>query len=205
MIIKRLVAGAFESNCYIVGSEATKEGLIIDAGADARQIMREVKKSGLTIKLIVITHAHIDHIGVLKEIKQSTGAPVAIHSADAPRLQHPREEKPLGFPFQVPPPADRLLAGGDSIDVGDIHLLVLHTPGHSPGSICLLGSGVVFTGDTLFNYGIGRSDFPGGSYSQLLTSIHTKLMILPDATVAYPGHGPETTIGAERRGNPFLR
>jgi glyoxylase-like metal-dependent hydrolase (beta-lactamase superfamily II) len=109
-----------------------------------------------------------------------------------------------GFPPQSVAP-DRLLKGGDSIKAGNLSFLVLHTPGHSPGGICLLGEGVVFTGDTLFNMSIGRSDFPGGNYNLLLTSIHTKLMVLPDSTIVYPGHGPESTIGDERRGNPFLR
>jgi glyoxylase-like metal-dependent hydrolase (beta-lactamase superfamily II) len=104
------------------------------------------------------------------------------------------------------PPLDRLLKDGDSIDIGDdLHFIVRHTPGHSPDSICLLGEGVVFSGDTLFNYGIGRADLPGGSYNQLMDSIRTKLMVLADETIVYPGHGPKTTIGAERRGNPFLQ
>jgi glyoxylase-like metal-dependent hydrolase (beta-lactamase superfamily II) len=106
---------------------------------------------------------------------------------------------------QPAPTPDRLLNGGDSIDLGEVHFLVIHTPGHSPGSICLLGHGAVFSGDTLFNYGIGRYDLPGGSYSQLMNSLHTKLMVLPEETVVYPGHGPDTTIGMESRANPFLR
>jgi glyoxylase-like metal-dependent hydrolase (beta-lactamase superfamily II) len=107
--------------------------------------------------------------------------------------------------YPILPSPDRWLEGGDKLDFSDLNFLVLHTPGHSPGGICLLGHGVVFTGDTLFNFGIGRTDFPGGSYSQLMNSIHTKLMVLPDETIVYSGHGPDTTIGAERRGNSFLR
>ncbi len=204
MIIRTVVVGPFQSNCYIVGSESTKEGIIIDAGADAQEILRNVKELGLDIKLIVITHGHIDHIGALKEVKEATGAKVAIHSADAQSLQS-QPANMFGSSYPTPPSADRLLQGGDSVNIGDLKFLVLHTPGHSPGGICLFGHGVVFTGDTLFNYGIGRTDFPGGSHSQLLSGIHTKLMVLPDSTVAYPGHGPETTISTERRGNPFLR
>ena len=205
MIVKKLVTGLFATNCYIVGSESDKEGMIIDPGDDANQILKSVKDSGLDIKIIVLTHGHFDHIGALKEVKEATGAELAIHADDAYFLQERPLNTVFGFPYPDPVAPDRLLNGGDSIDIGDLHFWVLHTPGHSLGGICLLGQGVVFSGDTLFNYGIGRTDFPGGSYNQLLNSIHTKLMVLPDDTTVYPGHGPDTTIGTERRGNPFLR
>ncbi|MFC2034654.1 MBL fold metallo-hydrolase [Chloroflexota bacterium] len=206
MIIETLEVGPFSSNCYVVGAESNKEGIIIDPGAEADTILRTAKDLGLKIKLIVLTHSHIDHIGALKEAKEVTGAEVAIHTDDAEALQ---ASSPLGAMFglslQVPPPPDRLLQGGDIIDIGDLQLLILHTPGHSPGGICLLGEGVVFSGDTLFNFGIGRFDLPGSSGRQLMDSIYTKLMVLPDSTIVYPGHGPESTIGTERQGNPFLR
>ena len=192
MIVKRLIVGPFAANCYIVGSEATKEGMIIDPGDEAGQILESVKDWQLDIKFIVITHGHIDHVGAVKEVREVTGAEVCIHSADAQFLQRQLA-------------ADRLLKGGDNVKVGDLHFLVLHTPGHTPGGICLLGQGVVFTGDTLFNYGIGRTDLFGGSHNQLMNGIHTKLMVLPDETIVYPGHGSETTIGTERRSNPYLR
>ena len=204
MIVKKLEVGPFASNCYIVGSEANKEGAIIDPGADAEEILKNVKKLGLNIKFIVLTHGHIDHTGALKEVKEATGAEVAIHTEEAESLQERSLATMFGLSYSPPSPPDRLLKGGDSIDIGGLHFLVLHTPGHSPGGICLLGEGVVFSGDTLFNYGIGRYDFPGSSGSQLMNSIHTKLMVLPDNTIVYPGHGPDTTIGTERRGNPFL-
>ena len=205
MIIKKLEVGPFASNCYIIGSESNKEGVIIDPGAEAEEILKNVKDLGLDIKLIILTHGHIDHIGALKEVNEATGAEVAIHTDEAKSLPKQSLSKVFGLSYPPPPSPDRLLKGGDSIDIGDLHLLVLHTPGHSSGGICLLGEGVVFSGDTLFNYGIGRSDLPGGSYSQLMNSIHTKLMILPDNTIVCPGHGPDTTIGTERQGNPFLR
>jgi len=206
VILKKLVVGPFASNCYIVGSESTKEGMIIDPGDEANQILKNMKELQLDIKSIVLTHGHIDHIGALKEIKEATGAEVAIHSDDAESLRQSQSFGALfGISYPAPPSPDRLLKGGDSLDIGDLHFSVLHTPGHTPGGICLLGQGVVFTGDTLFNYGVGRTDLPGGSYSQLMNSIHTKLVVLPDNTIVYSGHGPDTTIGAERQANPFLR
>ena len=145
-------------------------------------------------------------MGALHAIKEITKAEVAIHPSDARALQNDKPLSPaFGIVYPPPPPPGRLLSDGDSIDIGELHFVVLHTPGHSAGGICLLGHGAVFTGDTLFNYGIGRYDFPSSSGSQLMNSIHTKLMVLPDETIVYPGHGPHTTIGAERRGNPFLR
>ncbi len=205
MIVNKVVVGPLASNCYIVDSESNREGVIIDPGADAEEILKNVKDLGLKTKFIVLTHGHMDHIGALKEVKEATGAEVAIHTDDAKALHEQSLGRMFGLSYPSPPAPDRLLKGGDSIDIGDLHFLVLHTPGHSPGGICLLGEGVVFSGDTLFNYGIGRHDLPGGSYNQLMNSIYTKLMILPDNTIVYPGHGPDTTIGTEHRGNPFLR
>ncbi|MFC1980789.1 MBL fold metallo-hydrolase [Chloroflexota bacterium] len=204
MILKILVVGPYASNCYIVGSEISKQGMIIDPGAEAERILRSIQELGLEIRLIVLTHGHSDHIDGLKKVGEATGAELAVHADDARYLkQQPSLSMPGSSDQDTLP--DRLLSGGDSIDLGDTHFSVLHTPGHSLGSICLLGHGLLFSGDTLFNYGIGRYDLPGGSYDQLMDSLHGKLMILPDDTVVYPGHGPDTTIGAERRGNPFLR
>ncbi|MDD5127146.1 MAG: MBL fold metallo-hydrolase [Dehalococcoidales bacterium] len=204
MIIQNLVVGPYASNCYVVGSETAREGMIIDPGASPDKIIRTVKDLGLTIKMIVMTHGHTDHISALLKVKSATGAAAAIHADDAPYV----EEQLSGYRVTPPVPAaavlDHLLHGGDSIDIGDLHFLVIHTPGHSAGGICLLGHGVLFSGDTLFNFGIGRYDL-GGSYEQIMNSIHTKLMVLPDDTVVYPGHGSSSTIGAEKRGNPFLR
>ena len=205
MIVEKLVVGPFASNCYIVGSQSNKGGMIIDPGDEAKQILKRVKDLELDIKFIVLTHGHIDHTGALKEVREVTGAKVAIHGDDAKSLKNQLVAIAFGLSYPTPPRPDRLLKGGDSLDVGGLHFEVLHTPGHTPGGICLLGEGVVFSGDTLFNYGVGRTDLPGGNYSQLMNSIQTKLMTLPDNTVVYPGHGSDTTIGAERTGNPFLR
>jgi len=205
MIHKKLIVGPLATNCYIVGSESSREGVIIDPGNEAKKILIAVKDLALDIKFILLTHGHCDHIGALKEVREAIGAEVAMHKDDAVRLQ---EYSLLGKQFDLYCPApsspDRLLQDGDSIDVGDLHFSVLHTPGHTPGGICLLVNGVVFSGDTLFHYSVGRCDLPGSSSSQLMNSIHTKLMTLPDNTIVYPGHGPSTTIGAERRDNPFI-
>jgi hydroxyacylglutathione hydrolase len=205
VIVRKLVLGPFATNCYIVGSEAIKQGTIIDPADEARLILSQVESLELDIKLIVLTHGHLDHIGALKEVREAIGAEVAIHGDDVSLLQDHSLGALFGLFYPTPSPPDRLLKDGDSLDIGDLHFRVLHTPGHSPGGICLLGHGVVFSGDALFNYGIGRTDFPGGSYSQLMNSIHSKLMVLPDDTIIYPGHGPDSTIGTERQGNPFLR
>ncbi len=205
MIIRTVVAAPFESNCYIVVSEAGGKGMIVDAGAGAKQITKVVEKLGAEIELIVLTHGHLDHVGGLREIKDATGAQLALHVDETETLRtHGLSLGMFGVDFPAPSAPDRLLKDGDIIKVGDLRFQVLHTPGHTPGGISLYGHGAVFTGDTLFNYSIGRSDLPGGDFRQLMNSIRTRLMALPDSTVVYPGHGPESTIGEERRGNPFL-
>ena len=208
MILETLEVGPFLSNCYIIGSE-TGKGMIIDPGAEAERILATAERLNLSITLIVATHTHVDHIAALPQVKEATKAEFALHEAEGTgkltqafsRMLSPF----LGGSFRSLPQPDRLLREGDRIELGELGFTVLHTPGHSPGGICLLGHGVVFCGDTLFNYSIGRTDFPGCSYAQLMHSIHTKLMVLPDETRVLPGHGPETTIGFERKWNPFLQ
>jgi hydroxyacylglutathione hydrolase len=204
MIVRKLEVGPMATNCFIVGSESTKEGLIIDPADEASVILENVNDLGLDVKYVVLTHGHLDHIGALKEVGEKTGAEVAVHSADAYLLQDHTLGQMFGLFYPIPSPADRLLEDGDDVDIGDLHFKVMHTPGHTPGGISLFGHGVVFAGDTLFRFSIGRTDFPGGDYGQLINSIKSKLMVLPDDTVVYTGHGPDTTIGAERHGNPFL-
>ncbi|MEW6033595.1 MAG: MBL fold metallo-hydrolase [Chloroflexota bacterium] len=209
MILEMLVVGPFMSNCYIVGSEKERTGMIIDPGADGADILKAVQRLGLSIDFVVLTHTHIDHVAATKQVVDATGARLAVHELEG----HGQTFKAvarflgpfLGSGFDEPPRPDRLLKDGDVLEIGDLHFRVLHTPGHSPGGISLVGHGVVFTGDALFNFGIGRTDFPGCSFEDLMESIRTKLMVLPAETRVYPGHGPATTIGTEREWNPFLR
>jgi hydroxyacylglutathione hydrolase len=206
LIIKRLVVGSLSANCYVVGSEATREGLVIDPGGNAEDIFKAIADAGLDIKIIVLTHGHSDHIAALYDIQDRTGAEVAIHSDDADFLQGRGAFSTMfGISYKTPEPPDRLLDDGDKINIGGLPFTVVHTPGHTPGSICLLTDDKVFTGDTLLHHGIGTTLMPGSSRRQLIDSIHTRLMVLPDNTIIYPGHGRETTIGTERKGNPYLR
>lgn len=208
MIVKRLMVGALQTNCYLVGCPQTKEGIIVDPGGDAELILAEIKRLGLKIRHVVNTHGHFDHILANRKVVKATGAKLAIHPKDAPMLMAKLSSlaKFFGLEGIIPsPPPDLLLEEGDELVVGKLKFRVLHTPGHSQGSISLLAEGVVFTGDALFKMGIGRTDLPGGDYQTLMESIRNKLLTLPDETIVYSGHGPPTTIGAERSNNPFLR
>lgn len=204
MKLKALEVGPFASNCYVVGSESG-EGMVIDAGGDTDRILAAIGDLKLDIKLIVATHGHIDHVDAIGAVKKATGARFAIHGDDVKTLSRGSIMSLFGNSSSSLPEPEILLQDGDILEVNGLSLRTLYTPGHSPGGISLLGDGVVFTGDTLFWQSIGRFDLPGADGSQLLNSIHTKLMVLPDDTIVYPGHGPQTTIGDERRLNPFLK
>ena len=205
MIIRTLPVGSMEANCYILECEETRSAMLIDPGADAERILSVIDGHNLQLKLIVNTHAHVDHIAANADLKEKTSAPLYIHSAGADMLVDPQKNLSffVGIPVSSPAP-DRLLKDGDILKVGALHLKVMHTPGHSPGSICLLSDTCIFTGDLLFAGGIGRYDFPGSSYATLMDSLQ-KVLTLDDDLVVYPGHGPTTTIGNERRTNPFLQ
>jgi glyoxylase-like metal-dependent hydrolase (beta-lactamase superfamily II) len=207
LIIEELVVGPLQTNCFIVTDAETREAIIIDPGGDAAQILKAVDRLEVEVRLVVNTHGHFDHIMANREIVDATGAPLAIHPEDAGMLTNPLRSFSFFLgKFRPGPAASVHLEGGGQVQVGSVVFEVLHTPGHSPGSVSLWcrEEGVVFCGDVLFNMGVGRTDFPGGSYKVLLQSIRERLFTLPDDTVVYPGHGPRTTIGNERKHNPFL-
>jgi len=207
MIFSTLQIATFGTNCYLVASEQTRDGIVIDPAGDAPRIMSNIRDLGLKIGLVVLTHIHSDHLGAVSPVIENTGASFAVHTAEAQALQHYDFSRIAAVEtnFKPPPMPDRLLNDGDILVIGDLEFKVLHTPGHSPGGICIAGYRVVFSGDALFNVGIGRTDFPSGDYNLLISSIRTKLLSLPDQTLVLPGHGPKTTIGKERRYNSFLR
>ena len=205
MILEILELGPYFVNCFIIGDSESKMGAIIDPGFDADKIISFVQRYGLSIDKIIITHGHADHIGALDEIRKYFKAPVMIGEKDAIMLSDPAENL-SGFSGErvYTDPPEKVLREGDNIEIGKYKFMVLETPGHTQGSISLYGHGVVFTGDALFLGSIGRTDFPGSSHETLLSSIENKLLILPDDTIVYSGHGPDTTIGQEREFNPFL-
>lgn len=206
MLLKTLVVGPIEANCYLLGCPQTGEGAVIDPGDEGQKILAAAREAGLTIRYIINTHGHIDHVGANHTLKVATRAAILIHTADASFLTEPRKNLSAWMGSMVQsPPADTLLQEGDIISIGKtINLTVIHTPGHTPGGICLKGEGIIFTGDTLFAGSIGRTDLPGGSYKQLLNAIKEKLFNLDDDLKVYPGHGPASNIGAERVNNPFF-
>ncbi|MFO7497011.1 MAG: MBL fold metallo-hydrolase [Desulfobacterales bacterium] len=206
MIIKQLTVGPIMANCFILGCERTREAAVIDPGDETDKILMSLASEKLTLKHILNTHGHFDHVGGNRHLKDTTGADVLIHAADAAMLgQLASSAAAFGLSAQNSPPPDRTLAEGDRVTFGDIALTVLHTPGHTPGGISFHTDRCVFVGDALFYGSIGRTDFPGGDYDTLIASIRTKLFTLDDETTVYTGHGPATTIGQEKRSNPFVR
>jgi hydroxyacylglutathione hydrolase len=207
LIIDTLPVGLIQTNCYVVGCEETKEGAVIDPGGHPERILAEVKSRELTVKYVLNTHAHFDHTDANGALVQATGAPLALHPEDRPLLTAAGGAALFGLQADPSPSPDLDLGDGDELEVGNLCLRVLHTPGHTPGHVCFheADEGVLFDGDVLFYRGVGRTDLPGGSWQQLLDSIQRVLFALPDETVVYSGHGPATTIGEEKRLNPWLR
>jgi glyoxylase-like metal-dependent hydrolase (beta-lactamase superfamily II) len=203
--IKRLVVSPIETNCYIVSRKGGTEAFIIDPGDDAAVIAEAVCADGLRPAGIINTHGHADHAGANGELKDRFNCPILIHELDAPYLLDPELNLSMFMGGRMDgPAADRILKDGEEACLGDTAFRVIHSPGHTPGGICLFAEGVLFSGDTLFSSSVGRTDFPGGSQEALLTSIRTKLLTLPEETVVYPGHGPSTIIGVEKDSNPWL-
>jgi glyoxylase-like metal-dependent hydrolase (beta-lactamase superfamily II) len=197
--------GPFAANCYLVACERTKEAVIIDPGAEARHIVGQVAKDGVQVRYIINTHGHVDHVGANEEVRQALGVPILIHEQDAGMCKKPHASLSAFVGKMKLAEPDRHLKGGEKITVGDLSFEVIETPGHTRGCITLAAPGALFTGDTLFAGSIGRTDLPGGSFREIISSIKEKLLVFPDDTKVYPGHGPESTIGEEKRYNPFLR
>ncbi len=205
--IRRWTVGPFAENPYLLACAETGQAVFIDPGDDAPRLLRAVAEAGVSLQAIVLTHAHLDHVGAVTEMREATGAPVYLHRADD-RLLAQAPAYWAAFGRQIDPirPADHPLEHGDRIAVGRHQLSVIHTPGHTPGSVCFYAPAdqKLIAGDTLFFRGVGRTDLPGGDMHALVASIRTRLWELPDETEVYPGHGQSTSIGAERRHNPFV-
>ena len=205
MILESFPTGPLQVNCYIVGCEETRQAAIIDPGGDVEQILTLVEKLNLKVVKLINTHGHFDHVGGNAKLIAKTGAEFYLHESDKKLLNMAGEHALLyGLQAEPSPEPDKLLSGGEEIEIGQLKLKVLHTPGHTPGGICLYVDRHVIVGDTLFAGSVGRTDLPGGNHQQLVESIQTQLLPLPDTTVVHPGHGPETTIGREKSYNPFL-
>ena len=206
MILEGFPVGPIGANCYIFGDEATRDVFVIDPGDEPERILEALRRLGARPQALVNTHGHFDHIQGVDAVRRATGAPFWIHEAEREILDHGPARAKMLFGLDLPPAPtpDRWLVDGDRLQVGGLALTVRHTPGHSPGGVCLLGEGRAFVGDTLFAGSIGRTDLPGADMVTLFASIARVLLPLPDDTICYPGHGPETTIGEEKRSNPFL-
>ena len=209
MIVETFPVGVLQCNCTILGDESTREAMVIDPGDDPDLILSRLNTHGLRLKEIVCTHTHIDHVGAIFDLQQKAGTPASIHEADLFLFQELETQAQwLAMPSPKRGTIDRFLNDGSSVSCKGVELGVIHTPGHTPGSTCFLlatGRNILFAGDTLFRGSIGRTDLWGGSTPDILASIHKRLMTFDDDTLVIAGHGPSTTVGGERRNNPFLR
>lgn len=205
MNLKIIDKGMFESNCYVLWDN--KEGVVIDPGADKDRILNVLDKNSISLKYIILTHAHIDHMCSLDIIREKKNGHVVVHQDDAPALSDPLFNGSSFFSgekrtFNKP---EVKVSGGETLEAGNMDMKIIHTPGHSPGCICIQAENCVFTGDTLFKGSIGRTDLGNGSFEDIINSIKSKLMVMDDDMIVYPGHGPSTTIGYERMYNPYIR
>ncbi len=208
MIVRQIIVGSMAVCCYIAACEKTKKAAVIDPGGDVDKILAEVEQMGVTVDYVIATHGHPDHVCGNRAIQEATGAKIILHKEDERFFGQDEVKQYFSMLGMEPsPPADIEVEEGDEIKIGEEKFQVIHTPGHSPGGMCLYNSPDLITGDTLFVGGLGRTDFPGGSHQELLDSINSKLLVMPDDTIVWPGHaygGPRSTIGQEKRTNPFL-
>jgi hydroxyacylglutathione hydrolase len=206
LMVRGIVVGVFAENCWIVGSRRTREGIVIDPGDQPDDILALAKDMGLNIKVIANSHAHVDHVLGVGKVKETTGAKFLMHPSELEIARSAARTAAglLGQPVDPPPDPDAFLADGDDVEVAGVKLKVIHTPGHTPGSLSFYSDGMLFSGDTLFRGSIGRTDLPGGDHRQEMASIVDRLLELPDDTVVLPGHMQETKIGIERKANPFV-
>jgi len=204
MKIKKFEVGPLFVNCYIIYDESTKEAVVIDPGDEPDLILDFIKEENLNLKYILCTHGHFDHIGSVKELKDETGAKVVLHEKDIEIYRNSPQIAMQFFSIEIEPQPepDILIKNGEILNTGNVQLTVIHTSGHSPGSVCFYTEGYIFTGDTLFAGSVGRTDLIGGSMNELLNSLK-KIASLPDETIVFPGHGPKTKIGIEKKTNPF--
>jgi hydroxyacylglutathione hydrolase len=208
MVVEMLTVSPFQENCYVIGDEESGIGALVDPGDEATRIALTVERTGLEIARIIVTHAHIDHVGAVASLVEEYGCPVLMHEeAEAMLKLAPQQAMMMGLRFGKVPTVDRHVGDDEVLEVGSLRLRSLYTPGHSPGHLAFYAEeqGIVFSGDTLFAGSVGRVDLPGGSMEVLMQSISERLLTLPDETRVLSGHGPETTIGQERMYNPFLR
>ncbi|HNS05834.1 MAG TPA: MBL fold metallo-hydrolase [Candidatus Saccharicenans sp.] len=205
MSYQLVIVGPLETNCYLFFCSQTRECAVIDPGAEAEKIFEAISSLDLKPIIILNTHGHVDHTGANLDLKERYQIPIALHPGDLPLLEEYLQlELGLMLGARPAPAPDHLLADGEKIAVGESFLQVIHSPGHSPGSVCFYTDRLLFAGDTLFSGGVGRTDLPGGSWKDLAHSLKARVMTLPDETVVLPGHGPKTTIGEERESNPYL-
>jgi glyoxylase-like metal-dependent hydrolase (beta-lactamase superfamily II) len=207
LMVRGVVVGAFQENAYIIGSRRTGEAICIDPGDEVDEIRALARDMGVKITKVACSHGHLDHIMAVRAVVEETGAPFLLHRADIEIARGMPESalRMLGRHEQPTPEPDAFIADGDDVEIPGISLKVIHTPGHTPGSVCLYGHGMLFSGDTLFEGSIGRTDLPGGSWDQIAASITSRVMSLPDETIVRPGHMGQTTIGRERQHNPFVQ